>query len=91
MASKTKYPSYMGSFQTKAEAQRKAKDRARYGYAHQIVKYTVEHDGKKYVRYKLMESQRPVRHTWWAEHLPGESTKDYLARMRKRNIKASVK
>ena len=25
---------------------------------------------------------------WWAEHLPGESVKDYLARMRRKGIRA---
>lgn len=90
MATKTKskYPSYMGRFRTKAEAQKKARMRRRYGYEHKIVKDDVRHEGKLYRGWKLMETQRPVRHTWWAEHLPGESVKAYIARMKKRGIKA---
>lgn len=91
MATKSKINSYMGRFRTKAEAQKRAKDRRRYGYVHRIEKDVVVHQGKKYVGYKLYESQRPVRHTWWSEHLPGESTKAYLARMKRKGIKAFVR
>jgi hypothetical protein len=88
MASKTSYPSYMGVYKTKAEANKKVKDRKRYGYAHKIVPETVVYEGRKIKRYKVMESQRPSRHTWWNEHLPGESVAKYKARMKKRGIKA---
>jgi len=88
MATKSKLNSYMGRFKTKAEALKKAKDRKRYGYATRIVSDTVVFEGKKYRGYKLYESQRPTRHTWWSEHLPGESVKDYLARMRRKGIRA---
>lgn len=84
----TKYPSYMGLFKTKAEAQRRAGDRSKYGYAHKIERVVLSVDGRKLVRYKLWESQRPVRHTWWEEHLSGESVEKYLARMRRKGIKA---
>ena len=88
MVTKTKYPSFMGHFKTKAEAQRKVRDRKRYGYDHRIIAVFSLYDGKKYKGYEVMESQRPVRHTWWLEHLIGESVKDYLARMKRRGIKA---
>lgn len=88
---KSKFVSYMGRFKTKAEAQAKAKSRAKYGYAHKIVKDDVKHEGKTYRGWKLMETQRPARHTWWGEHLPGESVKTYLARMKRKGIKAYPK
>ena len=81
----------MGRYNTKAEAQRRAKKRQRYGFSTRIVSDDVTHEGKKYKGYRLYESQRPVRHTWWNEHLPGESAKEYLARMRKKGIKASIR
>lgn len=86
---KAKINTYMGRFKTKAEATKRAKMRQKYGYAHRIVLDVVVHGGKKYKGYALYESQRPVRHTWWEEHLPGESVVAYLARMKRKGIKAS--
>ena len=88
MASKSKINTYMGRFGTKAEAQKRARERQRYGYATRIEKDVAIHRGKKYVGYRLYESQRPVRHTWWAEHLTGESVRAYIARMKRKGIKA---
>jgi hypothetical protein len=75
----------------KAAAEKYAKSRTRYGYAHKIIPYQTSYEGKKIKGYKVYESQRPVRHTWWQEHLPRESTRAYLARMKRRGIKAYIK
>ncbi len=88
MATKSRFVAYMGWFETKAEAEKKARDRRRYGYEHKIVKDDVKHEGKTYRGYKVMETYRPVRHTWWNEHLSGENVRDYIARMKRRGIKA---
>ncbi len=88
---RTTYPSYGGYFQTKKEALRHAKIRERYGYAVKIIPKTTTHEGHTYRGYELRESSRPARHTWWGEHLMGESTKSYLARMKKKGLKAYIR
>lgn len=88
---KSKFKRFMGRLKTKAEAEKKARDRKRYGYDHKIVKDDVRFEGRLYRGWKVMETQRPVRHTWWNEHMMGESTKHYIDRMKKKGIKAYVK
>lgn len=85
---KSKFTSYMGHFRTKAEAEKRVRDRHRYGYEHYILKDDSRFGGKVYRGWKVMETQRPVRHTWWEEHLSGESVKRYIARMKRKGIKA---
>ena len=88
MVTRTKYPIYMGFFRTKKEVTKRAKFRQRHGYAVLIKPVVYKVEGRTIRGYQLYESQRPVRHTWWAEHLFGETPKEYLSRMERRGIKA---
>jgi hypothetical protein len=88
---KSKFPSYMGRFKTKKEAEARAKQRKKYGYEHKIVKADTVFEGKTYRGYTLKETQRPVRHTYWGESHFAESPSAYVARMKKKGIRAYKK